>query len=108
MLNDKSFHRALFYLAKLISLTIADIEWRHGRRRKRAHACGQTRYSTVAASSINADASALHKARKLSTPRQPPRNNRYNSPILFHNDNSKQCNNTNTNFIINVNVQTHR
>ena len=66
MLNDKSFHRALFYLAKLISLTIADIEWRHGRRRKRAHACGQTRYSTVAASSINADASALHKARKLS------------------------------------------
>ena len=58
---EKKFLRAL---ARLITMVVADVEWRHARNRARSHKNGQTAWGIFAATSINGEARVLHEARR--------------------------------------------
>ena len=53
LLNDRPFIEFLLHLARLATCTIADVEWRHGRNRKKTQEHGQSRWATIAAAAVN-------------------------------------------------------
>lgn len=48
------------WLAQLLRMQICDLEWRHGRNRKRSHGSGQTRWHEFVAKSVAAEAKVMN------------------------------------------------
>jgi hypothetical protein len=55
----------LLQFGRLVSQQVCDIEWRHGRNRRRSHQSGQTRFNTFVAEATLAEARLQHAARAV-------------------------------------------
>lgn len=63
LFEDEDLRRFLCWVAELVGQQIVDLEWRHGRNRKRSNSHGQTRMDSFVARAVNAEARMLHQAR---------------------------------------------
>ena len=63
LFEDEELRRFLSWVARLVGQQIVDLEWRHGRNRKRAHPHGQSRMDGFVARAVNAEARLLHQSR---------------------------------------------
>ncbi len=59
---DSEWQLMLLYFGHLITMQIADLEWRHGRNRNRSHRHGQTSLAQFTAQFVASEATVLHKA----------------------------------------------
>ncbi len=56
LLTSEAWHQVLWEWSKLVTLQIADVEWRHRRCRSRLNRLGQSRYSHFVAKDVNQEA----------------------------------------------------
>jgi hypothetical protein len=65
MRTSSVWRHFLLQFGRLVSQQVCDIEWRHGRNRRRSHQSGQTRFNTFVAEATLAEARLQHAARAV-------------------------------------------